>query len=197
MPNGQNYRQKRINYALAATLLMSGMTLEQAAVEVGAKNSEVLRVGLAKRGVTCGKARALQQATAAMAGPTPGMVATVTARLATHASTIVNEASRKLRQSLATATEQSAAVLEAKPPKNVKEVIQRAGTLKSLVESGDKLHGWSAQASAPQWNVTVLDRGEVARPACGVDATTGSMPAQVAESVTPQAQQVIDVDTVA
>lgn len=52
-------KQGRINYALAATLLASGVNVEDIPPRVGAKNWNVLRVGLAKRGVTASATRAL------------------------------------------------------------------------------------------------------------------------------------------
>lgn len=49
----QKQKRKRVNYALAATLLATGTTLnDELALRVGAKNANVLRVGLTKRGVT-------------------------------------------------------------------------------------------------------------------------------------------------
>jgi len=196
MPNGQNYRGKRINYALAATLVMSGMSMPEVATQVGAKNANVLRVGLAKRGVTVAKVRSIQSAATSATSPgTPGnrSVMSITAKLATEASGIIAESGRKLRQSLASASEQSAAILEQKPAKNVKEVIQRVSALKGLAETGDRVHGWSAQSAAPTFNVTILDMD---LPGCGVDTPTSGVPASLSDVSAPQSAQVIDVESV-
>ena len=52
--------KKRINYALAATMLTTGLTSDQIAAKVGAKNGQTLRVGLLRKGVTRERAVAAQ-----------------------------------------------------------------------------------------------------------------------------------------
>lgn len=59
MDNEQKPHRKRINYALAATLLTAGASLAEVARQVNASSPEVLRVGLARKGVTATRARLL------------------------------------------------------------------------------------------------------------------------------------------
>lgn len=104
----------------------------------------------------------------------------------------LQEASARLRGTLASVLESNAGVLSAKPATSVSQVILRANAVKATVDAGDKLHGWSAQASAPAWNVTILDRS---LPSCVSDTPTGSVPAQLSDHSMPQDAQVIDVES--
>ena len=47
----------KVNYAVAATLVASGMTMDRVADKVGSANGESLRRGLARKGVTARSAR--------------------------------------------------------------------------------------------------------------------------------------------
>lgn len=69
---------KRINYALAATLLHQGVTLDKIALQVGAANAESLRCGLSRKGVTL---KSIRNAPVA-----DERVTSVTARIASQAA---------------------------------------------------------------------------------------------------------------
>jgi hypothetical protein len=76
-------KQKRVNYALAATLLHQGVTLAEIALQVGAANAESLRCGLARKGVTLKQIRNAPMA--------EERVTSVTARIASDASEIIRQ----------------------------------------------------------------------------------------------------------
>ncbi len=76
-------KPKRINYVLGATLVQSGMTYEEAAQQTGACNGNSLRRGLARKGVTSTRVRAL---------PAERLITgTVTAQVASQAADLLKE----------------------------------------------------------------------------------------------------------
>lgn len=79
----QRIQDRRINYALAATLIAQGEDVGSVAAKCGAKNAHTLRVGLNKRGVKVKEARALPM--------TPARNQTTVARLATQAVDIIRD----------------------------------------------------------------------------------------------------------
>jgi hypothetical protein len=129
----------RINYALAATMLAAGATLADAAAKCGAKNGNVLRVGLCRKGVY--KDTATKLATSyelAATGVTPSH------KLA--AQDALKILAEQARQTLAeTVSSRLQTVKEARFNKVGKDVaLKHAQTLKSLAESG--------KIAFPSWN---------------------------------------------
>lgn len=122
-------KKQRINYALAATLLATGCEPEAIAGQVGAKNWNSVRVGLAKRGVT-------QNATKALP-PSEIVVQRAAVNIATSA---VEEIRERLTKELM----HQVGALESKPVSYAKLASKgqgRAAVVKTIAESFKSLHG--------------------------------------------------------
>lgn len=121
-------RRKRVNYVLAATLVAQGITLADAAKETGAKNANVLAVGLRRKGVTATIARAIE--------PTPNHIKTITAKVA-------NQASELLRTRFSRTLDKHAEALEQVETKPDLDHIQRVGqALEPLARTAKIVHDW-------------------------------------------------------
>lgn len=121
----------RINVALAATLISSGVSLEDAALQCGAKNANVLRVVLARKGVTVRQAQSLEL---------------VGDRKANVTMSIVSEASRALRAQFANELAQTASKLSEIPAKaDLKSLRQRAEVLEPLARTAKIVHDWGSE----------------------------------------------------
>lgn len=120
-----------INYALAATLIATGVTLEDAAKQVGAKTADVLRVGLARKGVTAKRARALEP---------------VGERRTSVALSIVSEASAALRAQFSDILSNHASKLAEVPAKaNLKHLRQVGDALEPLARTAKIVHDWGSE----------------------------------------------------
>jgi hypothetical protein len=127
-----NRHRLRINYALAATLIASGVTLEHVARQVGAKNADSLRVGLARRGVT---AMAVRNA--------EGNIR----RLTTVATRLVSQASEDLREKYANLLSKTAAKLNQIPIKaNTKSLKALGEAAEPFVRMAKIVHDWGNQS---------------------------------------------------
>lgn len=151
---------KRINYALAGTLLHSGVTMEQIALQVGAANANSLRAALHRKGVTKRSAQAV----------TVGkhVTETITAKVATQAAEM-------LRENLGDQLGAAVAALGGKRIgyRDLANVGQgHAAVLKTLAETHKTLYGGA------EMNVLVF----------GVDSMNGTPARQieVESQVTPQ-----------
>jgi hypothetical protein len=137
-------KAKRINYALAGTLLASGMEWDQIAPSVGAKNGETLRAGCARKGVTKPMVRNLE---------TKGQTRiSVTAKLATEAESII-------RQRLNSGLIQAADALLSKSPtrKSLSNKGQgHASTLETLSRTWRNLNGSPDQVQV-SFGLTMLN----------------------------------------
>jgi hypothetical protein len=123
-----------VNYALAATLMASGVPLGEAALECGAKNADSLRVGLARRGVTITGIRHAE-----------GNIA----RLTTVARKVVSEQSRALKEDMASILAEHVSKLkEVKPRANLKHIRQLGEAIEPLVRSAKIVHNWGDETVA-------------------------------------------------
>lgn len=122
----------RVNYALAATLLTQGHKMDDIAPRVGAKNANVLRVLLHRKGVTERLCRTVTDA--------KGLTVThpsLTLRIANQASDILRE---KFSNELSTSADILASIPKSKSLKHLK---QRGEVLEPLVRSAKIVHNWS------------------------------------------------------
>lgn len=177
LPQTTKKRRPRINYALAATLVTQGVTLEEAAKESGAKNANVLRVGLIRHGVTATVARSLQ--------PTPERIQTITAKIASQASELLRNSLAGTLNKHATALEQ----VEAKP--DLKHITQVGQALEPLARTAKIVHDWGNETKLGLVALGVVEQLDQAQDAiditpCGVEATIQSVPESAPESSTPQ-----------
>jgi len=123
-----NYRRNRINYALAATLIASGVTLEVVAQKVGAKTADSLRVGLARRGVTAMAVRSAE-----------GNIE----RLTAVATKVVSQASEALREEYSNLLAKTAAKLNQIPVKaNTKSLKALGEAAEPFVRMAKIVHDW-------------------------------------------------------
>jgi hypothetical protein len=141
---------KRINYALAATLLAAGVTLADAAKQVGAASGDVLRVGLKRRGVSAKQARSV---------PKQGeRIISETLKIATDAAGLLRD---KLGEHLGQAVE----ALADKPIRYSdlpNEKQGHAAVLKTLAETHRTLYG-GAESINVVFGVNVIhDAGDPA-----------------------------------
>ncbi len=117
-----------VNYALAATLIASGVSFDDAARECGAKTGTGLRIGLYRKGVTRKQALAPNGVTS--------VNKSVTLRIANQASDILK---RSMADILQSHTESLAQI----PAKANLDHIQSVGAaLEPLVRSAKVVHGW-------------------------------------------------------
>lgn len=173
-------RQKRINHALAGSLLAVGCTLDAIAPQVGAKNGESLRTALARKGVTARTVRALQ--------PTPERTMTVTAK-------IVEAAAEGLRDKLNGSLVASVDAFNSRPLRRNKLANKGQGdaavletlsrTWRNLNGSPDSVtfqFGAGSQSDMPQVEPASTPPMVSCGPALDVQATGGTPPVQVPES---------------
>ena len=117
-----------VNYALAATLIASGVTFDDAASECGAKSGDVLKVGLFRKGVTRKQVEALAIVN--------DVNKSKTLRLA-------NQASEILKRGMADIIQSQTDALSTIPAKADLDHIQSVGAaLEPLVRSAKVVHGW-------------------------------------------------------
>ncbi len=115
--------------------------------------------------------------------------------------------SSKLRQKLSTVIEAQIAVLEKSPPKSIKDLANtrerqgQAAVVKSIIDGAATLLDWKGESTPGMVMIGHLniERPEppaiqiqaTVSPACGVEATTNSVPQNQGEQQTPQvAEQV-------
>ena len=121
-------RRKRVNYALAATLVAQHVTLNDAAIQSGAKDGNSLRVGLARRGVTATQAR-----------HSDGQVQ----RAVIVANKAVSAASEALREDLASIlAKHTSALGEIKPRANLKHIRAVGDAIEPLARTAKIVHDW-------------------------------------------------------
>ncbi len=143
-----NPRQKRINYALAATLLTQGVPIAQIVPQVGAASVNSLRVGLFKKGVT--EKKALSVPISANGSNTVNRSLTLT--VASQASEILKNSFGSTVQTLADKLSEATKGVNS----TIKDVTAAANALEPLSRVGDRLYNWSG-AQTGGWNVTVLN----------------------------------------
>lgn len=167
--------KKRINYALAATLISSGVTLNDAAPEVGAKDANSLRVGLARRGVTVGLCRAKT--------PLEGNINSVALRVATRASELLRGDVENILQS-------HVGKLKDIPAKaNLKHIKAVGDALEPLVRSAKIVHGWGSETED---GLVRKARFVEIESSCAQEAATSGVPEQKQIEHTPQAEQAVE-----
>jgi hypothetical protein len=118
----------KINYALAVPLLQGNATLAEVAPQVGAKNADVLRVGLARKGVPVRWIRSLPFH--------PD-------RIESEANNVLLQVSRLVREKLSAEINESVDVL-GKIPKaqTLKHLKERVEILEPLARTAKVVHGW-------------------------------------------------------
>lgn len=118
----------KINYVLAATLLSSGMSVQDIASQLGG-NAETIRKTLWRRGVT-------QRRIAAM--PLSDE------RTNNVVYRVANEAGKRVRASMAGVVEREVDALAARPPSADLETASKvAYVLEPLARTAKIIHGWS------------------------------------------------------
>lgn len=165
--------RKRVNYALAATLVATGVTYAEAAKQVGAKTGDVLRVGLNRKGVSAKQARAL---------PVTGeRIQSVTLRVASQASTL-------LRDQFSDLLAQHTAALSKVPVKpNLKHITKLGQAMEPLARTAKIVHDWGNDSPS---GIVMMGQTSLAEaPDCGVDATMGSVPIDASVTQIPQDTQ--------
>jgi len=120
--------RSKINYALAATLLSANATLAEVAPHVGAKNADVLRVGLARQGVTVKLIRSQP---------------IHPERIESEAAKVASQASRILREKMSAEISESVDVL-GKIPKaqTLKHLKERVSVIEPLARTAKTVFGW-------------------------------------------------------
>lgn len=123
--------KQTINYALAATLVAQGVTLEEAALQSGAKNANSLRCGLARKGVTALQVRRSDHATE---------------RALSVATKVVSQASEVLRSDLASLLQKHVGALSTIPAKpNLKHIKAIGDAIEPLTRSAKIVHDWGSE----------------------------------------------------
>ena len=164
-----------VNYALAATLIASGMTYDDAAMECGAKNGQGLRVGLFRKGVTRKQALAPRDHLP--------VNRSVTLRVATEASEVLKRSMAEILQN------HTGALAAVKAKSNLKHITQVGNALEPLVRSAKVVHGWGDSDKAGLVVIGAVRQSDPdAQPV--IDVTT------VAESSTPDTTSVTDCGAV-
>lgn len=134
--------KQTINYALAATLLSQHVTLDEAAKQVGAKDGNTLRVGLARRGVTATLARRSEDQKE---------------RAVTVANKAVADASEALRRDFTDILAKHVGALNKVPGKsNLKHLRQVANVAEPLARTAKIVYGWDDSASAKAVDLSVM-----------------------------------------
>jgi hypothetical protein len=158
---GVRKKSLRVNYALAATLLASGMTYEEIAPKVGSASGESLRAGLSRKGVTLKHVRNLPIR--------DERVTSVTARVAAVAADV-------LRDRLNGQIHSQIGLLEAEPATRYGELASkgqgRAAVVKTIAESFKALNG-GAETQVTVFGVNVIRDGD---PLSGAQDITPSEP---------------------
>ena len=166
----------RVNYALAATLLASGVTLAEAAKQTGAKNANVLAVGLRRHGVTATKARSL---------PLVGE------KIDNAAIRVANQASEIMRERLGSVTLEHINNLSQIPAKpNLKHLQAVGNVLERFVGAASKLEGWDTQDQGHSTNVLFVPVLATPTPQAHIDVES-STPAMVSPGTGVQEPQSI------
>ena len=132
----------RVNYALAGTLIASGMTCDEAAPKCNAKNGNALRAGLAKKGVTVKSART--------AHPDLIIPPSVTARVAAEASEHLKGTFNRLLVKHVGKLEQI------KPSSNLRKAKQLAEVIEPFARTAKTVNGWGDGPGKSLVNVNVL-----------------------------------------
>lgn len=161
-------KHHRINYALAATLVASGVTLEEAAKQTGAKNANTLGAGLRRKGVTATACRNME--------PVGERSTNVTLRLASQAKDV-------LREQFASLLGKHVGQLDAIPAKaNLKHLRQVANVAEPLARTAKIVCGWGDDGPAKAVDLSVMV-------AVRVDQApqVGSEPAQDIQAVVVEA----------
>lgn len=141
-----NTKRKRINYALAATLVASGLTLQEAAEKTGAKNANVLQVGLARKGVIATVARKM---------PLVGSASmSLTMRVASEASEVLRD---KFASVLDKATD-SMGLMPIKP--NYKSLKRFGEVIEPLARTAKIVHGWDSDSKPSMLMVGQIEQME-------------------------------------
>ncbi len=141
----------KINYALAASLAASGLTMAEIAPRVGAKNGNTLRVGLSKRGVTTTVVRQL---------PIYGSPRSTNAA-ANVASQVLQILSEKSRKRMAEAVSSGIELCASVPMVDIgtDSALKHAQTLKSLAETGKiAFADWNEQPNTSLVQVNILNQ---------------------------------------
>lgn len=124
----QTRKKPRINYALAATLIATGISMADAAKQVGAKNANSLAVGLNRKGVNAKLARSHHV--------TEGQTRTLTLRVA-------NAAGEALREQFADILTKHGAALAKVPAKRNLAHIRKVGdAFEPLARVAKIVHDW-------------------------------------------------------
>ena len=167
----------KINYALAATLLASGMPMSEIAPQVGAKNANVLKVGLCKKGVNARLAQSPPQANR------------VSMSLVQK---VANQASEILKRDMGDVLASHTSALKQVPSKVDLEHIQKVGNaLEPLARAAKLVYSWGDEQIQGIVSLGVVEQIDQAQDALEVEssvsqATITSVPEQAQEPVTPQ-----------
>ena len=175
-------KKPRINYALAATLLASGVTLAQAAERTGAGNARSLRVGLAKRGVTLGGIKSSEGNLDRIQGV---------------ALKAVSAASEALRHQFGDILAKHGEALSKVPAKRNLAHIRKVGeAFEPLARIGKIVHDWGQGGASglvviggrPEPDAIEVEVAPAPEsPACGVSPPTGGVLPENSGDQTPQA----------
>ena len=151
-----------VNYALAATLIAQGVTLGEIAEQVGAKDANSLRVGLARKGVTVNKCKVLPGATDRS---TP-----VTLRLASQASDI-------LRNRLSTHLDRHMEAMGKVPARaDLKHLKQVCEVLEPLARTAKIVHDWGNETKLGLVALGVVEQIDQAQDALEVESSVCHTP---------------------
>lgn len=139
--------RKRINYALAGTLLHSGLTMDEIALRVGAANGNTLRSSLSRKGVTKSGAKLIVDVNADKKS-----VDTLTARVSRDAAEIIRDSigERLLGQ--------IGKLSKRKVGKLANQGQGEAAVLKTLAETHRTLYG-GAEMNVVVFGAASLERG--------------------------------------
>jgi hypothetical protein len=154
------YRGKRINYALAATLLSQGLSLAQAAEKSGAISAGSLKSGLARRGITALACKRGELAVQRAERVAAKVVATASEGLKLALAEDLLDTTERLRK--------------IKPGNTLKRLRMRADVLEPLARTGKIVHGWSDDRPSPLVSLQVL--GSVTIGGRGVPSIEASTP---------------------
>lgn len=169
--------KQTINYAMAATMLAAGATLDQAAKETGAKNAEALRVGLYRRNVTVKAIKSSE-----------GNLQRITA----VAAQVLSAESERIKGDFAGLLRDHVTKLkEVKPSKSLKKAQQFVNVLEPFARTAAKVHGWGDEvAQGIIMDIRAADpdvtNSIVVESSCGVDTTTDSVADSQSITQTPQ-----------
>ncbi len=161
-PTESKPRRKRVNLTLAATMLTTGLTFNEIAPQVGAKNGNSLKVALHKKGVN--KNMACNNL----------LSESVTNQLTFR---VVNQASEALRSSMADILQSHTTKLSQIPARaNLKHIKQIGEAIEPLARTAKIVHGWSDSGAMAIVTAGMFNEQEQS---CGVDGSTGSVPVEI------------------